>query len=130
MKLSRRTLIAAAAASPIAAPMVARAGTYAVKVQNDGFAAVLETRDFMALASDDAAAAEFQRLLDKHWVLHVRPEAPLTRESVGRMAYHLGYVRNADRPARANCSTFSRYRWTLSRGLAFCAFFRRSRAWT
>ena len=29
---------------------------------------------------------------------------------------------------RASCSTFSRYRWTLSRGLAFCAFCRYSAA--
>lgn len=101
MKLSRRTILAGLGAVPIAAPAVARAGRYSVKPQNDGFAAVLETSDFMTLASDPAAAADLQRLLDKHLVLHIRPEAPLTREAVGRMAYHLGYVRN-ERPARAN----------------------------
>ncbi len=101
MKLTRRTVLAAAAVSPMASPMVARAGTYALKPQADGFAAVLETKDFMALASDPVAAAELQRALDRHLVLHVRPEAPLTREAVGRMAYHLGYQKNPNpRPGR------------------------------
>lgn len=105
MDLSRRTVLAGLGASPIAAPLVARAGSYSLKPANDGFAAVLETRDFGALSSDPVIAAELQRKLDQHLVLHVRPEAPLTRETIGRMAYQLGYPKGgapARRPAASD----------------------------
>lgn len=98
MKLSRRSVLAGIGASAptfvAAAPLVAKAASYSLKPVNDGFAAVLETKDFGALASDPAIAAELQRKLDRHLILHVRPEAPLTRPAVGAFAYELGYPRD------------------------------------
>jgi hypothetical protein len=61
------------------------------KIQPGGFAAVLETEDFAAYAEDPGRFAELQALLDKHLVVHAKPARPLSRESVGRMAYRLGY---------------------------------------
>jgi hypothetical protein len=91
MKLTRRAMLAGIGAAPVAAPLVARANSYSLKPVNDGFAAVVETKDFGALASDPVIAAELQRKIDRHLILHVRPEKLLTRPDVGRMAYHLGY---------------------------------------
>ena len=78
----------------VAAPYVSRSGLYALKPVNDGFAAVLETKDFGVLASDPVASAELQSKLDQHLILHVRPEAPLTRPAIGAIAYALGYPRD------------------------------------
>src|SRR5688572_25807291 len=107
MKVSRRTAIAGIVATPamglaacqsmsgqISAPYVSRGGLYALKPVNDGFAAVLETKDFGVLANDPVATAELKSKLDKHLILHVRPEAPLTRPAIGAMAYSLGYPRD------------------------------------
>lgn len=112
MKISRRTVIAGMAASPlvglaacqstsglatsgqVAAPYVSRSGLYALKPVNDGFAAVLETKDFGVLANDPVASAELKAKLDAHLILHVRPEAPLTRPAIGAAAYALGYPRD------------------------------------
>lgn len=107
MKVSRRTVLAGMAASPamglaacqstsgeVSAPYVSRGGTYTLKPVNDGFAAVLETKDFGVLANDPVAAAELKAKLDKHLILHVRPEAPLTRPTIGAIAYALGYPRD------------------------------------
>lgn len=107
MKVSRRTVLAGMAASPVmglaacqstsgpvSAPYVARDGVYKLQPVNDGFAAVLETRDFGVLANDPVASAELKSKLDKHLILHVRPEAPLTRPAIGSIAYALGYPRD------------------------------------
>lgn len=105
MKVSRRTALAGIVAAPtlaacqtmpgqVAAPYVSRSGLYTLKPVNDGFAAVLETKDFGALANDPVATNELKAKLDKHLILHVRPEAPLTRPAVGAMAYALGYPRD------------------------------------
>lgn len=109
MKVSRRTALAGMIASPalaacqstsglvssgpVAAPYVSKTGLYTLKPVNDGFAAVLETKDFGVLANDPVATAEIRSKLDQHLILHVRPEAPLTRPAVGAMAYALGYPR-------------------------------------
>jgi hypothetical protein len=107
MTISRRTALAGIVATPamglaacqstpgqVASPYVSRSGLYTLKPVNDGFAAVLETKDFGVLASDPAITAELQSKLDKHLILHVRPEAPLTRPVIGAMAYALGYPRD------------------------------------
>jgi hypothetical protein len=107
MKISRRTALTGIAAVPamglaacqsvpsqISAPYVSRSGLYTLKPVNDGFAAVLETKDFGVLANDSVATAELKSKLDKHLILHVRPEAPLTRPAIGVMAYALGYPRD------------------------------------
>jgi hypothetical protein len=115
MKVSRRRVLAGIGAAPVAssallglsacqsgpaavsAPYVSRGGTYSLKPVNDGFAAVLETKDFGVLANDPTIAAELQTKLDKHLILHVRPEVMLTRPAVGAMAYNLGYPRDGRR---------------------------------
>jgi hypothetical protein len=107
MKFSRRTLLASMVASPVvgltacqstsgqvAAPYVSKSGLYTLKPVNDGFAAVLETKDFGVLANDPVASAELKAKLDQHLILHVRPEAPLTRPAIGAIAYALGYPRD------------------------------------
>lgn len=100
MNLSRRTILAGLAASPVAAPLVARAGSYSLKPVNDGFAAILETKDFGALVSDPVISAELQRKIHKHLILHVRPEVLLTKEVVGQMGYNLGYPKGGRAPQR------------------------------
>lgn len=103
MKVSRRTALAGIVAAPavglgacqsMPAPYVSRTGLYSLKPVNDGFAAVLETKDFGVLANDPVAAAELKSKLDRHLILHVRPEAPLTRPAIGAIAYSLGYPRD------------------------------------
>jgi hypothetical protein len=107
MKFSRRTLLASMVATPVvglsacqttagqvAAPYVSKTGLYTLKPVNDGFAAVLETKDFGVLANDPVASAELKAKLDQHLILHVRPEAPLTRPAIGAIAYALGYPRD------------------------------------
>lgn len=119
MIISRRTALAGLVASPamglaacnsvsgqstsapVAAPYVSRTGLYSLKPMNDGFAAVLETKDFGLLANDPTASAEIKSKLDQHLILHVRPEAPLTRPAIGAMAYALGYPRDGKVATRA-----------------------------
>lgn len=107
MDVSRRAALAGIIASPamglaacqstsgqVSAPYVSRSGLYTLKPVNDGFAAVLETKDFGLVANDPVATAELKSKLDKHLILHVRPEVPLTRPAIGAMAYALGYPRD------------------------------------
>lgn len=118
MRVSRRTLLASMAATPviglgacqtsssatsshIASPYVSRSGLYKLQPMNDGFAAVLETKDFGLLANDPVASAELKSKLDQHLILHVRPEAPLTRPAIGAIAYALGYPRDGKVAPRA-----------------------------
>lgn len=114
MNISRRSALAGMVAAPtiglaacqsapaqVSAPYVSRTGLYVLRPMNDGFAAVLETRDFGVLANDPVAAAEIRSKLDRHLILHVRPEAPLTRPAIGVMAYALGYPRGGQATPRS-----------------------------
>ena len=73
MDVSRRAALAGIVASPamglaacqstsgqISAPYVSRSGLYTLNPVNDGFAAVLETKDFGLLANDPVATAELK----------------------------------------------------------------------
>jgi alpha-ketoglutarate-dependent taurine dioxygenase len=75
--------------------------SFQLQVQPGEFAAQVETRDFGALAEDEAATRELLGLLNRYLVLHFKPTEPLSKQAVGTFAFSLGFPKERRNQGRS-----------------------------
>ena len=73
--------------------MIITAPDYRVKASETGVGIVLETSDLAPLTADPAFLKDVQGWMDRHYVLHIRAELPLTPAAIEPLAHALGMAR-------------------------------------
>lgn len=66
---------------------------YSTKPSQTGVGVVLETLDLSPLTDDPAFLDDVQEWMDRHFVLHIRAERPLTPSAIEALAHRLGMAK-------------------------------------